>query len=69
MNLRDLLASYNSGVLRARQEYALNGGSMCGTVAGYRRHKRADTVPCEPCREAFNARQRAMWAARKGGAA
>lgn len=68
MNLRELLASYNSGVMRARQEYALQGADACGTVAGYRRHKRAKTRVCLDCTEAYNAHRRAIYHSQRGQA-
>ena len=74
MNLRDLLASYNSGILRARQAYAAhlneldaNGGRAngCGTYAGYCTHKRQGTPPCEDCLAAMAEYNRDRRAARK----
>lgn len=37
----------------------------CGTVAAYRRHRKAGEQPCEPCREAWNELQRVQYQARK----
>jgi len=37
----------------------------CGTVAAYRRHQRAGEAPCEPCRAAWAAYQRDLYAKRK----
>jgi hypothetical protein len=74
VNLRDLLASYNSGILRARQAYAVllaeldaNGGRAngCGTYAGYCTHQRHKTPPCDDCREAMAEYNRDRRAARK----
>ena len=66
MNLRDLLASYNSGILRARQEYALTAGNVCGTPNGRARHRREGTPVCPDCAESYNAHRRARYAAKKG---
>ena len=51
--LRDLLASYNSGVMRARPAYAAEAGGKCGTYAGYRRHVRNGEPTCHNCRVAY----------------
>jgi hypothetical protein len=37
----------------------------CGTVAAYRRHRKAGEDPCAACRDAWNAKQREMYQARK----
>ncbi len=37
----------------------------CGTYAAYRRHERHGEPPCEACKRAEAARQRAMYHARK----
>lgn len=37
----------------------------CGTLAAYRRHQRHSEPVDAACREAYNASQRAMYAARK----
>jgi len=37
----------------------------CGTRAAYERHRRRGEQPCPPCRDAYNAHQRAMYEARK----
>lgn len=37
----------------------------CGTVAAYRRHRRAGEEPCEPCRSAHSEHQRRMYLQRK----
>ena len=63
MNLRALLASYNSGILRARQAYAAENSH--GTVAGYRRHAHEETTACDDCRDAYNAWQRTRYAYKK----
>ena len=74
MNLRALLASYNSGILRARQAYAAhlneldaNGGRAngCGTYAGYCTHMRHHTPPCDACRDAMAEYNRERRAAKK----
>jgi len=36
--------------------------STCGTPAGYRRHYRLREQPCEECRDAYNAHERATYA-------
>ena len=36
-----------------------------GTVAAYRRHRRAGETPCDPCREAERRRQARLYEARK----
>lgn len=36
-----------------------------GTIGAYRRHRRHGEPPCDPCREAWNADQRARYAAKK----
>jgi hypothetical protein len=40
----------------------------CGTVAAYRRHRKAGEQPCDACREAWNAKQRDSYRQRKGRA-
>lgn len=37
----------------------------CGTVAAYKRHGRAGEPPCDPCRAAWAAKQRRLYAKRK----
>ena len=37
----------------------------CGTVAAYRRHRRAGEQPCDQCRLAWNEKQKQMYHARK----
>lgn len=37
----------------------------CGTVAAFRRHKRAGEEPCAACKAAERDRQRALYAARR----
>lgn len=39
-----------------------------GEYYGYLRHLREDTKPCQPCRDAFNARRRAERARKRGAA-
>lgn len=38
----------------------------CGTVSAYKRHKRNQEPVDEPCRLAYNAEQRRLYALRKG---
>jgi hypothetical protein len=37
----------------------------CGTVAAYKRHRKNGEQPCGPCLDAWNAKQREMYQARK----
>lgn len=37
----------------------------CGTVAAYRRHRRAGEEPCDLCRSAYSDRQRQLYQQRK----
>ena len=37
----------------------------CGTQAAYKRHQRNGETPCEPCRVAWSAYQRELYAKRK----
>lgn len=63
MNIRDLLASYNSGILRARQAYAAENDH--GTLAGYKRHTNDEDTACDPCRDAYTAWRRSRYAYKK----
>lgn len=42
--------------------------ALCGTTAGYTRHKRLKESPCDPCRAANAEYQRAWWAKKKQAA-
>lgn len=78
MSLRDLLASYNAGILRARAEYARTiqrheqpipkPPAACGTVSGVHRHRRRGEDVCDECRQARRTYDRERYAARKGKA-
>lgn len=77
-NLRDLIASYNSGILRARQAYVAHLNDLdanrgrangCGTVAGHATHKRHKTPVCEDCRVALAEYNRDRRAAKKAASA
>lgn len=37
----------------------------CGTVSAYKRHQRHHEPPCDPCRLAYNAKARRLYAARR----
>lgn len=41
---------------------------ICGSPSGWNRHRKNREVPCEPCREAHNAYDRAAYARRKAAA-
>ena len=41
--------------------------ATCGTVSAYKRHKRNGEPVDAACRDAYNAAQREMYRARKGG--
>lgn len=61
------IRAWNEGVERARAAYAHETATACGTVAGFRRHKNNRDIPCQSCRDAYNAWQRGRYAAKKEG--